>query len=153
MSLKTFIILIIGVPLSWFLLSKVSNSITIDPSNISGANLVNTIPLIGTAGVMLFIIAGEKITEYMGWISFGNRLKKAYSAKFGGDNIEFDKEVDNHVNLMRTMGGDSTTKSIAKDWLKRTASFVEVPFKIPDEEYLSEKDKTIGLNDIDEDDD
>jgi hypothetical protein len=79
--------------------------------------------------------------RYKKWDSFGNRMKAAYAAKFGGDNPEFDKVVDQHVLAMKTQG-KGYTKDIDEQWMKRMAKFVEVPFAVPEEERLSEDDKT-----------
>ncbi len=77
----------------------------------------------------------------MMWEAYGNRLKEAYSAKFGGENTAFNDEVDMRIKVMKTLGR-GYTKKVHKDWLKRTAKFVEIPWAIPEEEYFSEDEKT-----------
>lgn len=78
---------------------------------------------------------------YRMWDAFGSRLKEAYSVKFGGENSAFNDEVDMHIKGMKTLGRGYTRK-IHKDWLKRMAKFVEIPWAIPEEEYFSEGEKT-----------
>ena len=83
----------------------------------------------------------QKYIRYKRWDDFGNRLKVAYAAKFGGKNPAFDEKVEQDILAVKALG-KGFTKSINMDNLKALAKFVEVPFIIPEEEYLSEKDKT-----------
>ena len=88
-------------------------------------------------------LPGRMVVEYyLHWNAFGNRLKVAYEAKFGYPNPEFNKEVDQHIKIMESMG-KGYVKEIAEDWLKRMAKFVGVPFAVPAEERMSEMDKTL----------
>jgi hypothetical protein len=89
----------------------------------------------------------RKYIRYKRWDSFGNRMKVAYEAKFGYSNSAFDKEVDQHVLAMKSLG-KGYTKTVDKQWMKRMAKFVEVPFVIPEEERLSEEDKTRSFSKI-----
>lgn len=118
-----------------------------DTTGMSEANKA----ILGLSPIVLAIIiivcafsiffAGQAIIRYLKWRDFGNRMKSAYVAKFGYPNPAFDKEIDAHVLAMEALG-KGYTKSLDKDWLKRMASFVEVPWAIPEEEHLSETDKT-----------
>jgi hypothetical protein len=101
-------------------------------------------------GVFLFMNGDSVVRKYIRykrWDSFGNRMKVAYSAKFGGRNPAFDEAVDQHVLAMKSLG-KGYTKTIDKEWMKRMAKFVEVPFVIPEEERLSEEDKTRSFSKI-----
>lgn len=75
------------------------------------------------------------------WTAFGNRLKAAYSAKFSGENPAFSEEVDAHIKVMKSLGRGHT-KSVHMGKLKRLSAFVEVPFRIPEEDCLPEEEKT-----------
>ena len=75
------------------------------------------------------------------WSAFGNRLKVAYSAKFNGESPAFSEEVDAHIKVMKSLGRGHT-KSVHMDKLKRLSAFVEVPFRIPEEDCLPEEEKT-----------
>lgn len=58
------------------------------------------------------------------WTEYGNKLKAAYAAKFGGSNPGFDDEVEQRIRIMRaTKRGFAHT--IARDWLKRIERFTE----------------------------
>jgi len=89
--------------------------------------------IISIAGIFM---GGQAVYHYYKWNAFGNRLKLAYTAKFGGENPAFNSEVDGHIKVLQALG-KGYTKSQAEDWLKRMAKFVEVPWAIPDEERLS----------------
>jgi hypothetical protein len=88
-----------------------------------------------------FFYSGVVYYRYQKWGAFGNRMKAAYSSKFGGDNPAFSQEVDQHIKAMQALG-KGTTKTINEEWLKRMAKFVEIPYVVPEEEILSEIEKT-----------
>ena len=90
------------------------------------------------------------LKTYLNWRAFGHRLKKGYIAKFGpgGESKVFSEEVDMHIKAMRGLG-PGYTKDLNRDWLRRMADFVEVPFAIPEEDYLSETEKTRRFDDAD----
>ncbi len=79
-----------------------------------------------------FIIAGSSETSTQPtatdnpdkWIEYGNRLKLAYTAKFGGENTGFNQEVDYRINIMQH-NRRGFTHTIARDWLKRMERFTE----------------------------
>lgn len=81
------------------------------------------------------------VHRIMMWNAYSNRLKEAYSAKFGENNPAFGDEVDGHIKVMKSLGR-GYTKSVHLDKLKRLSSFVEVPFIIPEEDHLPEEEKT-----------
>jgi hypothetical protein len=81
------------------------------------------------------------VPELQTWLAFGERLKVAYSAKFGDKNQAFNDEVDLHIRAMQAFSKGST-KRIDKDWLKRMAKFVDVNWSIPLEDSLSDVEKT-----------
>jgi hypothetical protein len=58
------------------------------------------------------------------WEAYGNRLKEAYSAKFGGENKGFNDEVNNRIVIMQKLK-HGFTNTIAYDWLKRMKKFTE----------------------------
>ncbi|MCK9369919.1 hypothetical protein M0R04_08445 [Candidatus Dojkabacteria bacterium] len=58
------------------------------------------------------------------WEEYGNNIKQAYKAKFGGNNPEFASEVDNHIRVM-IHNGKGFTNTLAYDWLKRMDKFTE----------------------------
>jgi len=110
-------------------------------------------PIILVVGVIISIfkyLTGEedtgerrivRIIRYKKWDAFGNRMKVAYSAKFGGKNPAFSEAVDQHITAVKVLG-KGYTKDINIQWLKRTAKFVEIPWAIPEEERWSEVKKT-----------
>jgi hypothetical protein len=132
-----------------------ATSIGMSTWNPAIATFVGTLlPIIFSATIILGIFqyldqdsVVRKYIRYKKWDSFGNRMKVAYSAKFGGRNSAFDLEVDQHVLAMKSLG-KGYTKTIDKEWMKRMAKFVEVPFIIPEEERLSEEDKTRAFGKI-----
>lgn len=58
------------------------------------------------------------------WGEYSNRIKKTYSAKFGGENPGFNDEVDKRIAVMQNCG-QGFTRTIARDWLKRMERFTE----------------------------
>jgi hypothetical protein len=121
-------------------------SIPTDNMTSLEAALITTLPVMTPVAYALLLVgviagAGVVVTKILRWNDFGNRMKVAYTAKFGGENIEFNKEVDMHINAVKVLG-NGFTKNIDIDWLKRMAKFVEIPFVIPEEEQRSEEEKT-----------
>lgn len=103
--------------------------------------MLNILVATGILSVFAGGPAVYKYVKYKKWRAFGNRMKEAYTAKFGYPNPGFNEEVDQHIKAMEVLGhGD--TKHINEDWLKRMAKFVEIPYVIPEEERLSEVEKT-----------
>lgn len=101
-----------------------------------------TVPLFGVLSLAFIYKTGTIVVHrIMMWNAYGNRLKEAYSAKFGEDNPAFGDEVDGHIKVMKSLGR-GYTKSVHLDKLKRLSSFVEVPFNVPEEDRLSEEEKT-----------
>ena len=100
--------------------------------------------LAGVVSLLQLFMAGQEYVRIRKWKDFGNRLKLAYAAKFGGENKAFNDEVDAHIKVMRVMS-KGYTKSLDEDWLKRMSRFVEVEYIIPEEEHLSEVEKTEEL--------
>lgn len=111
------------------------------------------VPMILTISVIMAVFkyftgeeeTGERrivrIIRYKKWDAFGNRMKLAYSAKFGGKNPAFNNAVDQHILAVKVFG-KGYTKDINIQWLKRMAKFVEIPWAIPEEERLTEVEKT-----------
>ncbi len=58
------------------------------------------------------------------WVEYGNKLKTAYSAKFGGENTGFNDEIDYRIAIMQNLK-HGFTHTIARDWLKRMERFTE----------------------------
>ena len=122
----------------------------------STAAMLDVMPVVFGACIVVSIVAivfgGRMVYRYYKWSAYGNRLKEAYSAKFGGANPAFNVEVDMHISSVRAMGGSSMTKETNMDWLKRMAEFVEVPWAVPNEERLSEVEKTEQYASLDKED-
>lgn len=59
------------------------------------------------------------------WEKYGERLKRAYAANFGGDNPGFNEEVDARIKLM-IEADHGYRRQLAKNWLKRVSKFVGV---------------------------
>jgi len=129
---------------------------TIDTSRWNPAVVAWTttlVPIILSGSVIISIFkyyvgeedTGERrivrIIRYKKWDAFGNRMKVAYSAKFGGKNPAFSEAVGQHITAVKVLG-KGYTKDINIQWLKRTAKFVEIPWAIPEEEKWSEVKKT-----------
>lgn len=66
-------------------------------------------------------IAAEETDK---WQIYGQQLKDAYSAKFGGENKGFNEEIDKRILVMQRLR-TGFTHTIARDWLKRMESFTE----------------------------
>jgi hypothetical protein len=130
------------------------NSLDTTDWNPAMVSIVTTLcPIIISISVILGVFkyfAGEedtgerrivRIIRYKKWDAFGNRMKLAYSAKFGGKNPAFNNAVDQHILAVKVLG-KGYTKNINMQWLKRMAKFVEIPWAIPEEERLTEVEKT-----------
>ncbi len=110
--------------------------------------MLDIAPIVFALGLVIMVFAElggvDHVVRYHKWAAFGNRLKTAYTAKFGYPNPAFNDEVDQHIRVMRTMRKhtEALTKELSEDWLKRAARMVEVPYVIPSEEHWSEEAKT-----------
>ena len=58
------------------------------------------------------------------WVAYGNKLKSAYSAKFGSANPAFNDDVDKHITVMQHCN-KGFTSTLAYEWLKRMKRFTE----------------------------
>jgi len=118
--------------------------------------MLDVMPVVFGACFVVMIVGmfygGKMVYRYYKWSAYGNRMKEAYSAKFGGANPAFNVEIDMHISAVRAMGGSSMTKETNMDWLKRMAEFVEVPWAVPGEERLSEVEKTEQYASLDKED-
>lgn len=122
-----------------------------NPAIVSAVTIVVPVILTGSVIIAVFnYLAGEeetgerrivRIIRYKKWDAFGNRMKVAYSVKFGGKNPAFSEAVDQHILAVKVLG-KGYTKDINIQWLKRMAKFVEIPWAIPEEEKWSEVKKT-----------
>lgn len=129
------------VCVSWLLDSIDTSDWTSGAKSIAGILpyvLIITVVLSSTG----MITGGTMIYKHLKWKAFGNRLKVAYSAKFCGVNTAFTEEVDQLILAMESLGNGDTKKT-QLGRLKRLAKFVEVPFAVPEEERLSEGEKTL----------
>lgn len=96
----------------------------------SALDFLPFLPLILVGGGILLLIAvnyAPKVMDYISWRNFGQRMKKAYEAKFGGRNEEFDREVDNRIAAMQYLENGQTRQQTVQ-WLKSHARFVEIPY-------------------------
>ena len=133
---------------SWFLLGALIESVADvrDNPEISSTakGLASVLPLVAVMAVIISIISVwyvPKVVEHFKWSSFGRRMKRAYAAKFGGENSAFNTDLDYRIKVMRTQG-DGHTWTLAEDWLRRMAKFVEIPWKdISDE--ASQEDESL----------
>lgn len=143
--ISMMISVIVGI-ISMMTIKGMVESIDVSKLNpLEAAMITQIMPILAAIAIIMSTLAmtggAESVTRILKWNAFGNRLKAAYSAKFGGDNKGFDDEVDEHIKAVKALG-KGFTKSIDVDWLKRMAKFVEIPFVIPEEEYRSEEEKT-----------
>jgi hypothetical protein len=72
-------------------------------------------------------IPSDETTENVGgddWVAYGNKLKSAYSAKFGSANPAFNDDVDKHITVMQHCN-KGFTSTLAYEWLKRMKRFTE----------------------------
>ena len=140
---------ILGIGAGIFGLFMLSDAIAnLDTSEMTSAEkgIIEVLPIVFSAVVIVGVVSGfygvKAVVKYKRWTDFGIRMKKAYSAKFGGENPGFNEEVDLRINIMRALKPNSRSKVIAEDWLKRMSAFVEIDFKVPEEEHLPEEEKT-----------
>lgn len=63
-------------------------------------------------------------TDTDAWAEYGNKIKLAYTAKFGGENAGFNDEVDKRILVMQN-NRRGFTHTIARDWLRRMSNFTE----------------------------
>jgi len=129
------------VCVSWLLDSMDTSDWAPGVKSIAGilpAVLIITVVL----STMGMITGGTMIYRHLKWKAFGNRIKVAYSAKFCGENTAFTEEVDQLILAMESLGNGATKKT-QLGRLKRLAKFVEVPFAVPEEDRLSEEEKTL----------
>ena len=121
--------------------------------NSGVVGIAQAMPLVYAVMIIMMVVAtifgGKAVVEYIKykrWDDFGNRLKLAYTAKFGGENLAFNQEIDAMILQCKTLSVKSgDTKINAENRLRRYAHMVEVPYIIPEEEHLSETEKTEEL--------
>ena len=83
----------IGMLLCYFYLVPMTTELAKDETiNEASRVLISIMPiiyiLVVIVGAMSIMFATNYIVTYLKWRAFGNRLKAAYTAKFGGENIE-----------------------------------------------------------------
>lgn len=86
-----------------------------------GAFAFSTVWLYGFGGSSE-VPQGETPSTY--WQKYGDNIKLAYAAKFGGRNAGFDDEVNTRINIMEH-NGRGFTRTLANEWLKRMSRFTE----------------------------
>ena len=156
--MKPIIALIIGaiaVSLGVSLIPSVTTTLSgITTANGYSSSVVEmafVVLIVFVATISLIIIRmmskGQDTETIKLWEDFGNRLKLAYTAKYGGENTAFNQEVDNMILQCKTLkkGIGSSAKTSAEMRLKEYAHMCEIPYVIPEEEYLSESEKTKEL--------
>lgn len=108
---------------------------------------MTTLVAISTVGYEIFFGKGysdnptsdsTNVFVQFSWKRYGERLKRAYASKFGGANPGFNDEVDLRIAVMRTQG-KGPTRTIAQDWLKNQAKFVEIPWQDLNDEASREQ--------------
>ena len=74
---------------------------------------------------------------FLRWQDLGNRLKVAYSAKFGYENKEFNALVDRNITVCEnlTLGIGANTKGSSELWLKNMAHLCEITYDVPLSEH------------------
>ena len=143
----------VGVSLIPTISTAVSGITTANGYSSTTVGMVGVVLVIFSAMIifmMLRTMADKRQTELIkSWDDFGNRLKLAYTAKFGGENPAFNQEVDSMILQCKTLkkGIGSSAKTSAEMRLKEYAHMCEIPYIIPEEEYLSEVEKTEALKD------
>jgi hypothetical protein len=153
--IKVLVVLAIGAGSVILFLPAINASVaeinTDNGYNSAVVSMAGVLPIvyITFSILMIFVViyGGQKVVEYIRykrWDDFGNRLKLAYAAKFGGENLAFNQEIDSRILQCKTMkkGMNADTKGAAERWLKQYAHMCEIPYVIPEEEHLSEVEKT-----------
>lgn len=143
----TVVMTIVTIVVGFIVFQGLETQMTTDNVTMpaSAEAMISILPFILGAVLILGMFASiGAVSNYVRvkkWRDFGGRMKEAYTAKFGYPNPGFEQEVDQHIKAMEALGhGD--TKSINESWLRRMATFVEIPYIIPEEELLSEVEKT-----------
>lgn len=94
-------------------------------------SLIEVMPIV--FGVVLSIQAfytvgkdskGEMV-EIVDWGRYGDRIKLAYAAKFGGENKGFNEEVDARIRILVDTD-KGWTRQLAKDWIYRMSKFTDL---------------------------
>lgn len=130
--LSIFAMLVIGVVVStsFECLSRdIKDNSGAEPSLIS---LIDLLPFVFTVSLLsgiIYILIGRdapgEARPRFEWEKYGERLKSAYAAQFGGENPGFNDEVDARIKLMiNTDYG--YRRALAKNWLKRMANFTGI---------------------------
>lgn len=151
--LIAFIAVYVGVSLIPNSTTTISGITTANGYSTSVVSMVS-LALIAFIAMVVFMIfnmmqKGQNTKTLKLWEDFGNRLKLAYTAKFGGENPAFNQEVDSMILQCKTLkkGIGSSAKTSAEMRLKEYAHMCEIPYIIPEEEHLSEVEKTEALKD------
>lgn len=132
--ITTIIILIIGVG-GLIAVNDSVNGFLLSPDINKYSSNVKTMMTILPFMFALMVIFGalknlgadtqEEIAAQINWTRYGERLKLAYAAKFGGDNPGFDQEVDLHIKILVDTD-KGYTRQLAKDWVERMSKFVGI---------------------------
>jgi hypothetical protein len=106
---------------------------SMDTTQLSSAAqaMISIVPILFVAmviGVIIMSLGKDSEAEkQIDWTKYGERLKLAYAAKFGGENPGFNNEVDYRIKiLVNTDKG--FTRQLAKDWVKRMSDFVDIQY-------------------------
>jgi hypothetical protein len=133
--IKSIIFLVIGL-VTLFILKPIVNedikTITDNPEYsgtfVQGVIQIFPIMLFVCLAIGSFAIGlGKDVGQEIGydWKSYGERLKLAYAAKFGGRNMGFENEVDYRIKIMIDTD-KGFAREVAKDWLKRMSKFTSI---------------------------
>jgi len=120
---------LVALPLMDSGISQITNS---ESYSTTVKSMVSLFPImyaiLAIIGIIQIWYQAPVIIYHFKWIIYGERMKRAYRAKFGYDNKGFNEEVDQHILTMRTLD-EGATRDINEDWLKRMAKFVEIKWK------------------------
>jgi peptidoglycan/LPS O-acetylase OafA/YrhL len=127
--ISVIITIVVGVNLLPSIIKEAESVQDVSPTI---KTIVGILPILFVAVMIACVGAfafGPGIVRRFKWSLYGDRMKRGYEAKFGHPSKEFNKEVDQHILIMRTMKEDSTTWRLSNEWLRSRAKFVEIPWK------------------------
>lgn len=122
------ILTLVSGGVGFYVVTTLLNGLDMSGYPASASAMASVLPVVYVAIVIVGIVKSigvDSTEEQIDWTRYGERLKLAYTAKFGGENPGFNSEVDYRIKIMvNTDGG--YTRQIAKDWVKRMSKFTEL---------------------------
>lgn len=129
--MSALVVILICCVSVFFVLPQINNAVstittpTFSPAVTSMASLMSILFVVMIFLYMFKSLGTDSPEEQIDWLRYGNRLKLAYAAKFGGENSGFNGEVDYKIKIMVNTD-KGYTRQLAKDWVKRMSKFVEI---------------------------